>query len=233
VTLSDVVDSLLTLPEFAEAAARAVEASGAAPDNRQAKAVPAARMIRYYTARGLLPRPGTRGRALVYGRRHLLQLVAIKRLQGQGMGLDEIGERLLGISDSDLEGLAAVAGEAMPANLGEVDPAQPRELSRAAGRFWEGPQAAISPVVAASGAVTTARPGRARASRASALPGAAPAPPVAAARAVTEIQLSDSVRVLVEGDPSGLPSLEALRAAARPLLQLLAPSTAAAHRKEH
>src|SRR5262249_23466230 len=139
VTLSSVMDSLLTLPEFAEAAACAVQASGAVPDNRQAKAVPAARMIRYYTARGLLPRPGTRGRALVYGRRPLLQLGAIQRLQGQGLGLDEIGERLLGISDADLEELAAVADEAMPANLGEVDPTQPRKLPRTAGRFWEAP----------------------------------------------------------------------------------------------
>jgi len=232
VTLSLVLDSLLTLPEFAEAAARAVRASGVVPDNRQAKAVPAARMIRYYTARGLLPRPGTRGRALVYGRRHLLQLVAIKRLQGQGMGLDEIRERLLGISDSDLEGLAAMADEAMPVNLGEVDPAQPEEMSRTAGRFWEGPQAAMSPVVAGREAATTAAPGAARASRSSALSAAVPAAPVVAAKAVTEIHLSDSVRVLVEGDRSGLPSLEALRAAAGPLLQLLAPNPAAAHRKE-
>ena len=57
---------MLTISEFAEAAARAVQASGAVPDNRQAKAVPAARMIRYYTARGLLPRPGTRGRSSLY-----------------------------------------------------------------------------------------------------------------------------------------------------------------------
>ena len=70
---------LLTLPEFAAVAANAVQASGAVPDNRQAKPVPAERMVRYYTARGLLPRPGTRGRALVYGRTHLLRLVAIKR----------------------------------------------------------------------------------------------------------------------------------------------------------
>jgi DNA-binding transcriptional MerR regulator len=233
------MDSLLTLPEFAEAAARAVQASGAVPDNRQAKAVPAARMIRYYTARGLLPRPGTRGRALVYGRRHLLQLVAIKRLQGQGMGLDEIGERLLGISDSDLAGLAAVADEAMPADLGEVEAAQPKETSRTAGRFWDtpptetAPAAPATPSAAGREAATIAIPRTARASGVPAGPAEVAAAPALAANAVTEIRLSDSVRVLVEGHRSGLPSLEALRAAAGPLLQLLAPNPAAANRKEH
>jgi hypothetical protein len=189
-------------------------------------------MIRYYTARGLLPRPGTRGRALVYGRRHLLQLVAIKRLQGQGMGLDEIGERLLGISVSDLEGLAAVADEAMPPDLGEVDPPQPREMSRTAGRFWEAPLAVTAPVGTGREAATTSTPKAARASRVPAVPATVSAAPAVISKAVTEIRLSDSVRVLVEGDHSGLPSLDALRAAARPLLQLLAPNPAAAQRKE-
>jgi DNA-binding transcriptional MerR regulator len=226
------MDSLLTLPEFAEAAARAVQASGAVPDNRQAKAVPAVRMIRYYTARGLLPRPGSRGRALVYGRRHLLQLVAIKRLQGQGLGLDEIEERLLGISDSDLERLAAVADEAMPANLGEVDQAQPRDQSRTAGRFWEPPLAVTAPVAAGRQTAMTATTGAAWAREVPAVSATVSAAPAVAARAVTEIRLSDSVRLLVEGDRRGLPSPEALRTAAGPLLRLLAPDPAAAHRKE-
>jgi DNA-binding transcriptional MerR regulator len=227
-----VKETLLTLPEFAQAAARAVQASGAVPDNRQAKAVPAARMIRYYTARGLLPRPGTRGRALVYGRRHLLQLVAIKRLQGQGMGLGEIGERLEGISDSDLERLAAVADEALPADLGEVDLAQPKEMSRAAGRFWEVPLAVTAPVAAGPKAATTAAPRAARTAGVSGLSPAVAAASAVAAKAVTEIRLSESVRLLVEGDRRGLPGPDALRAAAGPLLQLLAPNPAAAHRKE-
>jgi DNA-binding transcriptional MerR regulator len=226
------MDSLLTLPEFADAAARAVQASGAVPDNRQAKAVPAARMIRFYTARGLLPRPGTRGRALVYGRRHLLQLVAIKRLQGQGMGLDDIGERLRDISDADLERLAAVADEALPAELGEVDPAEPRAMSRTAGRFWEAPLARTSPVAAGREVATTAAPTAARAGGVSPVSAAVLAAPAVAAKTVTEIRLSDSVRLLVEGSHSRLPSLEALGAAAGPLLQLLAPTPAAAHRKE-
>src|SRR5262245_5906170 len=128
------MQTLLTLSEFAAAAANAVQASGAAPDNRQAKSVPAERMVRYYTARGLLPRPGTRGRALTYGRTHLLRLVAIKRLQGQGLSLDEISERLEGMGPAELESLAAIPPSAMPADLGDPEPGG---VSRAAGRFWE------------------------------------------------------------------------------------------------
>lgn len=225
---------LLTLPELADAAARAVDATGAAPDNRQAKAVPAVRMIRYYTTRGLLAPPGTRGRALVYGRRHLFQLVAIKKLQGAGLSLDEIAERLAGLSDADLEGLAGVPGEAMPAELGDVDlghtgQAGPTEArSRRAGRFWD---RAITP--AAIGSPPAAAPVMAATRRASAGAGLPDVgPPGAPVKTVTELRLTDSVRLLVDGDASELPGLNALRAAAAPLLQLLATNPAPPDRKE-
>ncbi|MCV7077767.1 helix-turn-helix domain-containing protein [Mycobacterium szulgai] len=135
------MNTLLTLAEFAAVAADAVQACGVVPDNRQAKPIPAERMIRYYTARGLLPRPGNRGRALTYGRTHLLRLVAIKRLQGEGLSLDEIAERLDALSPAELESLAAIPGEAMPPGLGDPEFPAP---SRAASRFWQ-----IPPVVAA------------------------------------------------------------------------------------
>lgn len=141
-----VMETLLTLSDFAAVAANAVQASGAVPDNRQAKPIPAERMVRYYTARGLLPRPGTRGRALTYGRTHLLRLVAIKRLQGEGLSLDEIAERLQSMSPEQLESVAAIPPSAMPANLGDPEPPAP---SRAASRFWQvppAPQAAPAPV---------------------------------------------------------------------------------------
>ncbi len=183
---------LLTLPEFAAAAAEAVRASGAAPDNRQAKAVPAERMVRYYTARGLLPRPGNRGRALIYGRTHLVRLVAIKRLQGRGLSLDEIAERLAAMSSAQVEELAAIPDSALPAGLGDPEPAA--EPARAAGAFWR--------------AVPDAAP--------EAVPDAAPAPTVTPLQAV---RLSDTVTLLVDGP---LPALDSLRRAAAPLLDLLA-----------
>lgn len=212
---------MLTLPEFADVAAHAVEASGAAPGNRQAKAIPAARMIRYYTARGLLPRPGARGRALVYGRRHLLQLVAIKRLQGDGLSLDEIAERLEGLSDSDVERLAAIEPEAVPANLGDVDSAMSTEVSRRAERFWD---------TATADAPPAAGPTPHRAAPAVAASPSGRAAPTA--RTVTELCLSESVRLLVEDDGSGIPDLDALRTAAGPLLQLLAANATAPNRKD-
>ncbi|GFG77538.1 MerR family transcriptional regulator [Mycobacterium paragordonae] len=192
--------TLLTLPQFAAAAADAVQASGAAPDNRQAKAVPAERMIRYYTSRGLLPRPGNRGRALIYGRTHLMRLVAIKRLQGEGLSLDEIAERLAGMSAAQVEALAAIPDSAVPAGLGDPEPAP--EPARAAGAFWRAvPDAAPEIVPDAAPAV---------------VPDAAPAPAVTNLQAV---RLSDTVTLLVDGP---LPPLDSLRRAAAPLLDLLA-----------
>lgn len=198
-TLS-IIMTLLTLPQFAAAAADAVQASGAAPDNRQAKAVPAERMIRYYTSRGLLPRPGNRGRALIYGRTHLMRLVAIKRLQGEGLSLDEIAGRLAGMSAAQVEALAAIPEGAVPAGLGDPEPAP--EPARAAGAFWRAvPDAAPAVVPDAAPAV---------------VPDAAPAPAVTNLQAV---RLSDTVTLLVDGP---LPPLDSLRRAAAPLLDLLA-----------
>ncbi|HTQ19351.1 MerR family transcriptional regulator [Mycobacterium sp.] len=191
--------NLLTLPEFAAVAANAVKASGAVPDNRQAKPVPAERMVRYYTARGLLPRPGTRGRALTYGRTHLIHLVAVKRLQGQGLSLDEIADRLEGMTQAELESLAAIPPSAMPAGLGDPEPAP--APSRAAGRFWQtAPEIDMPPAPAA-------------------------APP--AVSDLRGIRLSDSVTLLIDGSDfqgpqKALPPLETLRRAAAPLLELLA-----------
>lgn len=183
---------LLTRSEFAVAAAAAVQASGAVPENRQAKPIPAERMVRYYTARGLLPRPGNRGRALTYGRSHLIRLVAIKRLQGQGFSLEEIAERLDGMTAAEEELLAAIPEAAMPPDLGDPDPVP--EPARAAGPFWR-----------------------------TVVPAAPEAPEPAAAPVVTSLQavrLSDTVTLLIDAD--GLPSLDALRHAAAPLLDLLA-----------
>jgi DNA-binding transcriptional MerR regulator len=192
-TLSNVME-LLTLAEFAAAAANAVQASGAVPDNRQAKPIPAERMVRYYTARGLLPRPGTRGRALMYGRTHLIRLVAIKRLQGQGLSLDEIAERLDEMTAAEVQSLAAIPDIAMPTGLGDPEPAP--EPARAAGQFWRTVPDGIPDEVPDAPVAGT--------------------PPVASLQAV---RLSDTVTLLVDGP---LPPLDALRRAAGPLMDLLA-----------
>ena len=61
------------------------------PKNGQVRAVPDERTVRYYATIGLVDRPAAmRGRTALYGRRHLAQVVAIKRLQSTGRSLAEI-----------------------------------------------------------------------------------------------------------------------------------------------
>lgn len=66
----------------------------------------AARTVRYYVQRGLLPAPEFRGRDTTYDDGHLARLRAIKRLQEAHLPLDEIQARLEGASRAELEKLA-------------------------------------------------------------------------------------------------------------------------------
>lgn len=71
-----------TIGELAEHAARALRDGAPPPANGRVRDVPGERLIRWYTTIGLVDPPLTRrGRIARYGRRHLLQLVAVKRLQ--------------------------------------------------------------------------------------------------------------------------------------------------------
>src|SRR5262249_7630167 len=63
--------------------------------------VPDVRTIRYYTTLGLLDRPARmRGRTALYGQRHPLPLVAIKRLQARGLALAENQSRGAGETEA-------------------------------------------------------------------------------------------------------------------------------------
>lgn len=98
-TLSELV------AEVAAQLARNYEASG----NGQVRAVPDERAIRYYTNLGLVDRPAAmRGRTALYGRRHLAQLVAIKRLQSLDKPLSEIQKLLPTLDDETLSRIAGV-----------------------------------------------------------------------------------------------------------------------------
>lgn len=95
----------LTLDELSGEVARELESRGligAHADGRVA-AVPDARTIRYYTTLGLLDRPTIDARQARYGRRHVLQLLAVKALQAGSMPLAEIQARLYGRSEAELE----------------------------------------------------------------------------------------------------------------------------------
>jgi len=68
-------------------------------------AVPDGRTIRYYTTLGILEKPKVISRQAFYGNRHVLQLLAIKSLQGLSLPLGEIQARLYGKSDKELEAI--------------------------------------------------------------------------------------------------------------------------------
>jgi DNA-binding transcriptional MerR regulator len=100
-----------TLDELGAEVKAALHTSNYRPAaSARVRAVPDRRTIRYYTTLGLLDRPAEmRGRTAFYGPRHLLQLVAIKRLQADGLTLSEVQQRLAGLPNQALEDLAAVA----------------------------------------------------------------------------------------------------------------------------
>ena len=65
---------------------------------------PDARTVRYYQTAGILKKPlRYEGRNAIYGYHHLLQLIAIKLLQRQGLSLAQIQTALLQTSLIDLE----------------------------------------------------------------------------------------------------------------------------------
>jgi hypothetical protein len=79
-----------------------------------------------------------RGRVARYGRRHLLQLVAVKRRQAEGRSLAEIQAELAGATD---EALAAVARVPDTRPVPDVFPAAPA-------RFWARSAARRDPAAA-------------------------------------------------------------------------------------
>ncbi|GIE87018.1 helix-turn-helix domain-containing protein [Actinoplanes regularis] len=129
-TMEELVDRVRT--------ALAAEYSGA--PNGRVRDLPDPRSIRWYSTIGLVDRPlGTRGRNALYGPRHLLQLVAVKRLQAAGRTLAEIQAELSGVSEEALTELARVPSELLAADPPPPPPATPRAP------FWKAPPAAPAP----------------------------------------------------------------------------------------
>jgi hypothetical protein len=139
-----------------------------------------------------------RGRTAHYGRRHLAQVVAIKRLQTAGKSLAEIQALWPTIDDATLASLSGVAA--------------PRPtIARARAGFWrEAPAAA--PV---ADAATSSAPARPRAT-----PGAALSLTLTLAPGITL-----AIAVPPDGRPLSAQDVQALHAAAAPLLTALAQLT--------
>ncbi|MEV4798784.1 MerR family transcriptional regulator [Nonomuraea sp. NPDC049421] len=188
-----------TIGELAEHAARALRDGAAAAGhsaNGRVRDVPGERLIRWYTTIGLLDPPLTRrGRIARYGRRHLLQLVAVKRMQAAGHSIAEIQTTLTGATDHTLEQASGLNG-ALP---------RPGPAPAAAGggeraRFWA--ERPGSP---------PEEPLRHVAARAQ-----------EAAGAVTGVRLGDGVRLVLDGRRAlSDEDVQAVLAAAGPLLAVL------------
>jgi len=102
------VDETWTLPELVSQAVAKIAALPA-PKNGQVRAIPDDRTIRYYGTLGLIDRPvAMRGRTALYGRRHLAQVVAIKRLQSLGRSLADIQASWPTLDDDTLARMSGV-----------------------------------------------------------------------------------------------------------------------------
>jgi DNA-binding transcriptional MerR regulator len=131
-----------TIDELGAAVALALAVGYAGAPNGRVRDVPDRRTIRYYTTLGLLDRPlEMRGRTALYGLRHLWQLVAIKRLQANGLALTEVQRRLLGLPDQALRELARVPEEVerAPADQPKGEEAPQRRDTD----FWKAQPAAV------------------------------------------------------------------------------------------
>jgi DNA-binding transcriptional MerR regulator len=104
-----------TLDELAERVDAALAVDYAGQPSGRVRDVPDRRAIRWYTTIGLIDRPvAHRGRTALYGPRHLLQLVAVKRLQARGLPLVAIQQELAGATDTQLARVARLPATAPP-----------------------------------------------------------------------------------------------------------------------
>ncbi|MFA1542426.1 MerR family transcriptional regulator [Actinomadura monticuli] len=234
------MDSTWTIGELAERAADALTADGAAQVSGRVRDLPNTRLIRWYTTIGLVDPPlGRRGRTALYGHRHLLQLVAVKRRQAEGRSIAEIQLELAAAPDETLARIAALPAAPSP---------QPSPAPTSPGSAPSTDQATNTPAparrgtsadVAGGGAPPSDAPSGAPAGPAvggagrrkdfwSARPDVSydranvsvdygrPLPPV-----VQGVRLAPGVTLLLDGPTLSGGDLAALDAAARPLLDEL------------
>jgi len=185
-----------TLDDLGARVALALAVDYAGQSNGRVSDVPDRRTIRYYTTLGLVDRPAaTRRRTALYGLRHLLQLVAIKRLQANGLSLAEIQPRLVGLTDAALRQVAKLPADFDPGPAPPAAPSMSADGAEQRRPFWSTAPAAV------------AAPQQSR----------SPVP-----RVLTEVPLEPGATLLLEGGrPPDDHDLEALRLAAAPLLKFL------------
>ncbi|GAA3509299.1 DNA-binding transcriptional MerR regulator [Streptosporangium album] len=198
-----------TIGELAERASAALAPT--AQLNGRVRDMPTERLIRWYSTIGLLDPPSARrGRVALYGRRHLLQLIAVKRRQADGRTIAEIQAELAGAGDQILESISS-----LPA-----PPAEPPAPRATRPRFWAEPAASSSataqagplmprPAAPQAGAPTRATSPGPAPSRPPASPPVTPPPSHAPAVIVHGVRLATGVTLLLDGD-GRTPSPESL-----------------------
>ena len=170
--------------------------------NGRVRDLPDRRAVRWYTTTGLVDRPAMQGRTALYSPRHLLQVVAVKRRQAEGRSLAEVQAELTGATNDTLRRVAAIPEEVIT-EPPEPEHAPPPVRPSRRSRFWAEPPAAAAPVAPRNGGGDDTVTKLAAVS----LPGGA------------LLLLPD------RPDTSGRPDqddVDAIHAAARPLLELLA-----------
>jgi DNA-binding transcriptional MerR regulator len=194
-----------TIEQLRDAVSAALGAGYDGPPNGRVRDVPDERTIRYYTTLGLIDRAvEMRGRTALYGQRHLLQLVAIKKLQAKGQALALVQRTLAGQTDAALKRLAGLSsGPAMTAAI-------PSPNSNPRREFWKEMPAPSSPPASdetESLAEETME----------AAPSADDRP-----QSLQGVTLGENVTLLLATSrPLNSEDLEALRSASRPLIDLL------------
>jgi DNA-binding transcriptional MerR regulator len=128
-----------TIEELRAAVATALGEGYDGPPNGRVRDVPDQRTIRYYTTLGLIDRASEmRGRTALYGTRHLVQLVAIKKLQAQGQSLAEVQQALLGQPTAAVARLAGLS-------LGRLKESRAQGAGRSRSFWRDAPAPACKP----------------------------------------------------------------------------------------
>jgi DNA-binding transcriptional MerR regulator len=183
------------------------------PQNGQIRAVPDDRTVRYYATIGLIDRPSAmRGRTALYGKKHVAQVVAIKRLQAMGRSLAEIQALWPTLDDVTLSRMSGI----------ELPGGATTRSSRK--DFWK---AEPAPIVASPPARPTP----------SAPPMASPRGRVESAELRVELAPNVSLSIALSGHKEtdiaiSMADVAAIRAAAAPLIAELARRQLAVHAEE-
>ena len=168
--MEPITDISLTLPDLVEALRELLAEGYSGTRSGRVRDLPDARTIRWYQTLGLVDRPAHfRGRTALFGRRHLLQLAAIKKLQAADFPLADVQRGLAGKNDAELARCAGLSLKQVDQQLkkiavaiasrrddvlaaalsaGPPDIASDTALEREPGAFWKArpaePQLAIA-----------------------------------------------------------------------------------------